>query len=165
MIPYPILIVTSILLLVAARRTAARQGVELHWMGVVTVLLTVGVLMISYLPVLVVMVVQSGTGKEPSSTARRIVQFLTYLNVMANFFIYSLTSSSFRKFLKLMISSLILSFLEMTGLRQRPLQALPTSTLSTMETYRMEIILNNKLRTPTRLTLTETPVATSRSST
>ena len=40
---------------IAARGTSARQGDGLQWMGVLTVLLTVGVLMISYLPAFLIM--------------------------------------------------------------------------------------------------------------
>ena len=121
MIPYPAVKVTSILLLVAARRTAARQGERVQLRGVLTVLLTVGVLLISFLPVTVVNVLEHGLKVMQSGKTWRVVGFIQYLNIMANFFVYSLTIRSFRKFLKLKLLSL-LSFLGPTSERQRPLQ-------------------------------------------
>ena len=110
LIIYTILIVTSVLLLNVARRSAARQGNRLQWGGVLTVLLTVAVLVISQLPVAVVIVLDKILGVKQSATTWQAVQFTQYINIMANFFIYSLTVKSFRQFIKLK-TSLILPFL------------------------------------------------------
>ena len=120
-IPYTILIITSVLLLTVATRSAARQGNRLQWGGVVTVLLTVAVLVISQLPVAVVIVLDKILGVKQSAKTWQAVQFTQYINIMANFFIYSLTVKSFRQFIKLK-TSLILPFLGLTCKQQRTLQ-------------------------------------------
>ena len=99
-LPLTILLVSSLLLLVVARRAVRRQGGELRWEGVVTVLLTVGVFFVSYLPSGVVILV-GRLGVRYSNTTRRGVLYLNYLNIMSNFIVYSLTVRSFRRFLKI----------------------------------------------------------------
>jgi hypothetical protein len=103
---YITLTVTSTLLLNVARRIALRQRRSLRWEGITTVLLTVLVLLVSYLPHGVV-TVTSFIGLQHSSTLRRAMKNFTFLNITANFFIYCLTIRSFRLFLKLKISELI----------------------------------------------------------
>ena len=112
---YFILVVSSLLLLVVARKIAARQGGRLKWMGVFTVLLTVGVLMISCLPNVLMIVLRDGLGVKYSSTTWHTIVHLQYLNIMGNFFVYSLTVRSFRRFLKLKISLLLSSLLSFLG--------------------------------------------------
>ena len=103
LISYIALIVTSALLLMVARRAAGRR---LQWRGVITVLLTVGVLLLSYLPTIVMIVVDDILGLlQQSPTVRRTVQYMQLINIMSNFFVYVLTVLSFRTFLKLKISS------------------------------------------------------------
>jgi hypothetical protein len=98
-------IVTSILILITARRAASRQRESVKWQGITIVVLTVVVLLVSYLPHNV-FIVSSHFGLKHSSTVKRILYRLTYLNIMANFFIYSLTVPSFREFLKLKMSAI-----------------------------------------------------------
>ena len=119
-IPYTTLLLTSILLLIAAKRSASERGAGLQRKGVITVLLTVGVLMISYLPALVVLVVEA-VGVQQRPSIRRVVEYLPYLNLMANFFIYSLTVRSFNAFLRMKIS-LLVSLLTPKSQRQTALQ-------------------------------------------
>ena len=120
-VPYTILIVTTELVLSVARRSAARQGNRPQWSGVLTVLLTVAVLVISQLPLAVVLVLDKILRLKRSTETWRAVQFPQYINIMANFFIYSLTVKSFRRFIKLKIS-LILPFLGLAIRQQRTLQ-------------------------------------------
>jgi hypothetical protein len=99
------LIVTSILLLIVARRAALRHRISLKWEGTATVLLTVAVFMVSYLPY-VVAFVTTDMGVKYSTTSYRALYSLQNLNIMANFFVYAVTVRSFRQFLKLKISEL-----------------------------------------------------------
>jgi len=112
------LLVTSVLLLIVASRAASRHGETLRWEGVTTVLLTVGVFFISFLPY-GVWIVTASQGIKYSNTSLLVITHLTNLNVMANFFVYSLTVRSFRHFLKVKISELLsLMMLSMQGGRQ-----------------------------------------------
>ena len=113
---FTILIVTSVLLLIVASRAASRHGETLRWEGVITILLTAGVLLISYLPKSVIIVTMQ-LGVEYSNTTSRVSHHLTSLNIMANFFVYSLTVQSFRNFLKTMLSE----FLSLIGLHKEDL--------------------------------------------
>ena len=112
-LPYTTLIVTSILILVTARRAAFLQKRSVKWKGVTTVVLTVVVLLVSFLPYVVVLMSHI-FGVKYSGTLWRASIRITYLNIMANFFIYSLTVPSFREFLKLKMSA-ILSTLRQTN--------------------------------------------------
>ena len=103
---FTILIVTSVLLLIVASRAASRHGETLRWEGVITILLTAGVLLISYLPKSVIIVTLQ-LGVEYSNTTSRVSYHLTSLNIMANFFVYSLTVQSFRNFLKVKLSEFL----------------------------------------------------------
>ena len=105
-ISYTTLIVTSVLLLIVASSAASRHGETLKWEGVITILLTAIVLLFSYLPVSVVMVAWI-FGIELSNYTLRAIFHLTNLNIMANFFVYSLTVRSFRIFLKIKISEFL----------------------------------------------------------
>ena len=124
---YTTLIVTSVLLLIVASSAASRHGETLRWEGVITILLTAIVLLFSYLPLSVVMVTWL-FGIELSNSTFRAIFHLTYLNIMANFFVYSLTVRSFRNFLKIKISellSLIIMRLSTRGGRQPHQRPLP----------------------------------------
>ena len=112
-IAYLTLTITSVLILIVARRSATRHGERLRWMGVATVILTVGLYQLSQLPMTVVIISHYVLGVEPSSTTFRASMQVTHLNIMANFFVYALTVRSFRTFLKLKMTFL-LSFLRMS---------------------------------------------------
>ena len=104
---YTTLLLTSSMLLVVAKRTASLHGETLRWEGVTTVLLTVGVVVVSYLPGTVVRVT-SLMGVPYSSSCFRATYNLAELNVMSNFFVYSLTMRSFREFLRMRMTKLCL---------------------------------------------------------
>ena len=98
-----IVIVSSVILLVVAKKAADRHGDRLRLAGISTVLLTVGVLLLSQIPYIV---------QSYSVIPFRIMVAclsLAYLNIMANFFIYALTLHSFRTFLKLKIIQILSS--------------------------------------------------------
>ena len=102
--PTCLVVATSLNLLVIAKRIARRGRESLKWQGILTTLLTAAVFCLSFLPYLVIQVIL-----EPNSRVtlenrrtfthlRRVATVLPSLNIMANFFIYSLTVQSFRSF-------------------------------------------------------------------
>ena len=107
LLSFVVVITTSALLLLSARRSAARQGERVRWEGITTVLLTVGVLLVSHLPWFVVCATDVVLRREHSPTAWRAVLYLQYLNITANFFVYSLSVRSFRHFLRQQAALLI----------------------------------------------------------
>ena len=98
-----IVVVSSVMLLVVSKKAADRHGDRLLFAGISTVLLTVGVLLLSQIPY----IVQSYSGI--TNKIRVVFLSLSYLNIMANFFIYALTLRSFRTFLKLRIIQILSS--------------------------------------------------------
>jgi hypothetical protein len=92
-----ILVITSAILLMKARILALERGRNLRWQGVLTVTATTVVYLVSILPYFIVAV--SSLAVTYSITTWRIVLYISNLNIMANFYIYSLTVRSFREFL------------------------------------------------------------------
>ena len=90
---YVIPVVSSGLMLYEARRVAHSHRQHLRWEGVVTVLLTCAMFYISFIP-------HNLTTVITSRNYYKAAEFLLNLNVMANFYIYTLTVSSFRSFLR-----------------------------------------------------------------
>ena len=88
--------------LLTARKSAQRVGGCVPWHGALTVVLTAIVFLLSYLPVFIYYV---GTSffEDPSGFFQvqfsRISQFLSLPNIMSNFFIYTLTIPSFRRYI------------------------------------------------------------------
>jgi hypothetical protein len=74
---------------------------------------------------------------EYNSTVWRAINKLSFLNIMANFFVYSITIRSFRLFLKLKMSDLLTllrrCFQQRAPLEERPS---PTPTTSTIQINR-----------------------------
>ena len=103
---YLILIVTSILLLLAAKAVRSRNGGAVRLEGLITVLLTVGIYLISFMPK---MLVYNGSQMEFNFAPWiwKTISFVFYLNVTANFYIYCITIKSFRKFLKMKVLQVI----------------------------------------------------------
>ena len=96
-----IVIVSSAILLVVAKKAADRHGERLRWTGISTVLLTVGVLLLSQTPYIFRLLINYKMGYYRTDTLIVPCLSLAYLNIMANFFVYALTLRSFRTFLKL----------------------------------------------------------------
>ena len=86
-----------------ARKVARRSTGSLRWQGVVTVMMTGSVYCVSSLPYAIYTMMEHFV-KDPSSPSfvkfERSSEWLTLLNVMSNFYIYSLTIPSFRRFLR-----------------------------------------------------------------
>ena len=90
-------ILTSLLLVVEAKRVAARANRAVRWPGILTVVLTGAVVVISFGPIAVFWLTDE---KNYSAGTVRSAATLFNLNVMANFFIYAMTVQSFREFLR-----------------------------------------------------------------
>ena len=107
-LPNMIIVVSTVLLLKEARRVVTDTRESLRWQGIMTVVLTATVNTISFLPMTVyfVIVAEPFIGKDPSVPGPFYKEFyrfsgaVGYLSVLANFFVYSLTVTSFRNFLK-----------------------------------------------------------------
>ena len=94
-----ILIVTSGMLIMTARKFAEQTRDNVRWRGVLAITLTTSVFLISYLPATLVRSTNQLLEPEYRVTTNRVVIFLTNVNVIANFFVYSVALSSFRTFL------------------------------------------------------------------
>ena len=85
------------LLLAEAWKTARRYREHLRWQGILAVMLTTAVFFISLGPYFIVKATNDTV--EYHISTQRAVEFLQNINIMANFFVYSLTVRSFRRFL------------------------------------------------------------------
>ena len=92
-------VLTSVLLMLFARKAARRQGRKLHWQGMLTISLTAVSFIVSYFPFFIMRLTSQMFAINYSITALRTAHFLPHINIMANFFIYSVTVRSFREFL------------------------------------------------------------------
>ena len=91
-------VVSSVVLMVEARRVARRVPGGLNWQGVLTVLLTVAVHTIVTLPLATYYISEYHTDNR-SLNLYRPAWFIAILAVTANFYIFTLTLPSFREFL------------------------------------------------------------------
>ena len=101
-----ITVVSSFMLIAIARNVAMRGPGELQWQGIVTVLLTAAAYLLSTLPGSVYLL--GSYFVDPSQPEifhfwrvylYRFSAFIAILNVLFNFYIYTLTLTSFREFL------------------------------------------------------------------
>ena len=96
-----ILIITSVLILYKARKQALSRGGTLRWQGVMTITMTTAVFVISYLP-FNIFNVSIFLGIIPTAqyiVLFKVFSFMLNINIMANFFVYSVTVQSFRDFI------------------------------------------------------------------
>ena len=101
--PSVTIVAASIYLLVIANRVARAGKTSLNWQGTVTIILTAGIYILSYLPYFVSLIIESLVDEE---TARgeafiafyRIALTLLSFNTFSNFFVYCLAVHSFRSF-------------------------------------------------------------------
>ena len=102
LIPSLVLVISSALLvkhLLYAQRIARRTNRSVRWQGMLTVFLTATVYCVSFLPQSVYLTIKNFKEELSSDYLSRGAETLTYVNVAANFFIYSLTVPSFKTFL------------------------------------------------------------------
>ena len=105
-VPTIFIVVTSVMILSLARRISRESRQGMRWQGVMTVVLTGVAYCVSFLPIAVNHISHAFAKTEPSKpdpsmiTFRRIAFTFLDINVIANFYIYCLTISSFRHFLR-----------------------------------------------------------------
>ena len=94
-----------------ARKSARRVQGSVRWQGAVAVALTAVVYCVSTLPNFVYSICQSLINEDPTSLFQfrfyRVTEFLLMINIMSNFYIYTLTIKSFRRFLVSKIYSVL----------------------------------------------------------
>ena len=99
------LVVSTVLILREARKIVGKSQENLRWQGVVTVVLTAAVYMTAFLPLIIYLMVDPFIEKDPDKPGLFHIQFfrvaigILQIQYLSNFFIYSLTVSSFRRFL------------------------------------------------------------------
>ena len=99
------LVVSTVLILQEARKVVRRTQESLRWRGITTVVLTATVYIIAILPSTVYVMADPFVEKDPDRPELFHIEFprvaigFLQLNVLSNFFIYSLTVTSFREFL------------------------------------------------------------------
>ena len=105
-IPTCLIVSTTLCLLIEARKIVSRSRECLKWPGIVTTVLTATVFSLSSLPYTAYIVGESIVSVDDKSkssfytTFFRVALSLTYLNIISNFYIYSLTLTSFRAFIR-----------------------------------------------------------------
>ena len=106
-VPHIIIIVSTILLLKEARKVVRGTRESLRWQGIMIEVLTAAVYTVSSIPLTVYGIVEPFVEKNQSTPGIfhveyfRLAAALTAVNVVANFFVYSLTVTSFRRFLSM----------------------------------------------------------------
>ena len=103
-LPNIVVIVTTVMLLLEAKRIARRGRESLRWQGIITVILTAGVFCLSVIPYTVYLIAAPYVTEEPPGPFHinyfRVAACFLQFNILCNFYIYSLTLTSFRKFLR-----------------------------------------------------------------
>ena len=108
LLPNICIVTSTILLLKDARKVARRTHESLRWQGSMTVVLTAMVYTLSFLPITVYFLAKPLVERNPDPTVPgpfynefyRVSEAVLNINVLANFFVYSVTVTSFRNFLK-----------------------------------------------------------------
>ena len=106
LLPTGMVVLSTTLLLVRARQLAQRSRESLKWQGLVATVLTATVYCISVLPTIIYSVIESIVRRNHEGSSLFLTHFyrLAYsflsLNTMSNFYIYTLTVSSFRNFVR-----------------------------------------------------------------
>ena len=101
--PVCIVIVTSVNLLLIARKFAQKDRRSMKWQGIITTVLTSTVFCISFLPLCLFLVLDPFLSSEVkvqrsyTSLIRVAISFLSF-NTISNFYIYCMTVPSFRSF-------------------------------------------------------------------
>ena len=104
-VPNCIIIVSTVLLLKEARKVVRGTNESLRWLGIMTFVLTAAVYSVSFVPITIYFIVKPFVEKGPEPGPfylefYRVAVSAMNFNVLANFFVYSLTVTSFRNFLK-----------------------------------------------------------------
>ena len=103
--PVVTVVISTVLILREARKAVSRTKENLRWQGVTTVVLTATVHLTAVFPIGIYFMAESFVGKNPDEPGLFHVEYFRFaagilkLQILANFFIYSLTVTSFRRFL------------------------------------------------------------------
>ena len=82
-----------------------RTQESLRWQGIATVVLTASVYVVAFLPGSIYYIAKPFVEKDPDEPGMFHIQYYRFangihrINILSNFFIYSLTVTSFRRFL------------------------------------------------------------------
>ena len=104
-IPGVTVVVSTVLILREARKVVRRTQENLRWQGITTVVLTATVYVTSFLPYAIYYSAEPFIKKDPNEPGMFHVHYdrfavgINRINILSNFFIYSLTVTSFRSFL------------------------------------------------------------------
>ena len=104
-IPNCLVVATTVYLLIIAKQVARRGRKSLKWQGIMTTVLSATVYCISVLPYFVtgfgkyVVTVDDTSSSSFNTSLDRIAYSFIYLNTISNFYIYSLSVQSFRRFI------------------------------------------------------------------
>ena len=104
-IPGVAVIVSTVLILREAMKIVRETRESLRWQGITTVVLTATVYTTAFLPFTIYFLAEPFVQKDPDNPGkfylefRRVAKGALLLNIISNFFIYSLTVASFRRFL------------------------------------------------------------------
>ena len=119
-IPNLVIIVTSLMLLREARKVARGAKKDVRWQGIMAVVLTAAVYSVSFVPYTVYCTAEPFVTKNPERPGPFFIAFyrvscaFVTFNILSNFFIYSLTVTSFRNFLKRKFMAKASSYYQMT---------------------------------------------------
>ena len=103
-IPACLVVVTTILILVEARKVALRSGNNLRWQGRITAVASASFFCISVIPLVIYRVLEPILKEEENNHDfffehfYRVVISFPFINTISNFYIYCLTVASFREF-------------------------------------------------------------------
>lgn len=95
----------TLLYLVKARKVSQSVGKTARWRGIVTVVVTSSVFCVTSVServgMLAITLSPEGVSGADRTNFKRVSEFLSALNFMSNFYIYTITIPSFRRFVKL----------------------------------------------------------------
>ena len=101
-LPNICIVVSTILILKDARKVVRRSRKNLRWQGSMAVVFTAIIYTVSFFPITIYFIAAPLVVAEPfHKEYYRICEALLYTNVLANFFVYSVTINGFRDFLKM----------------------------------------------------------------
>ena len=104
-IPVVTVVVSTVLILKQAKKVVRGTQESLRWQGITTVVLTAAVYTIAFLPTTIYFFAEPFLEKDPDKPGSFHIEFfrvaigILQFQVLSNFFIYSFTVASFRRFL------------------------------------------------------------------
>ena len=104
-IPGVTVVASTVLILREARKAVGRTQESLRWQGITTVVVTAIVHIVAFLPTTLYFLAEPFVEKDPDKPGKfhtdlfRVANGIINSSILSNFFIYSLTVASFRRFL------------------------------------------------------------------